>query len=79
MISYKDKTFCTGGNPRCYAFTSCPMALTDEVKSDAVRWWERCENESARGAPISQFSEPEGLDCYELPPGENTRKEENEN
>lgn len=63
MINYKDKTFCSGGNPRCTAFKGCPRALTDEVKAGAMRWWEGNEGD----APISQFAEPLKNECYELP------------
>ena len=60
MISYRDMTFCTGGNPRCAAFDGCPRALTDDVKAGARRWW------PGDDAPISQFTEPERLECYKL-------------
>ena len=82
---YKDKTFCSGGNPRCTAFKDCPRALTPEVIAGAKDWMnphgDPDENELMEliGPPIAQFTEPNELDCYELPHGENTRKEENEN
>jgi hypothetical protein len=53
MLSYRDRTFCTGNG--CARFSSCPRALTPEVREGA----------RAAGLPVSQFSEPRGLDCWE--------------
>ena len=72
MISYRDMTFCTGGNPRCAAFDGCPRALTDDVKAGAGKWWNPTGDPKEQelmelvGPPIAQFREPEGLECYKL-------------
>jgi len=59
-MTYKDKTFCSGGNPRCAAFKGCPRALTEEVKAGAKRWM-------GPAARIAQFAGPKEMECYELP------------
>jgi hypothetical protein len=48
MICYRDKTFCTAN---C-ANLPCTSKLTDEVRTDAEKWW------GQKGAPIavSDFS-----------------------
>lgn len=54
MICYRDKTFCSGGAPRCASFASCPKALTDDVKARA----------QAVGLYIASYVAPEAMPCY---------------
>ena len=61
MIGYRDRTFCDGNGGKCEAFQGCPRALTATVKADAERWWGKPD------PPITQFSEPQKLECYEPP------------
>ena len=37
MICYKDITFCK--YKECIKFKNCKVALTDEIKKDAEKWW----------------------------------------
>lgn len=54
MLCYKDKTFCQGDG--CARFgTSCDQSLTPEVDALANFF----------GLPISRFTEPKKLKCYE--------------
>lgn len=57
MISYKDMTFCDGNEGKCQAFKGCWRALTPEVQARADKL----------GLPISQFSDPKGVQCYIAP------------
>lgn len=56
MISFRDMTFCSASE--CAGFNKCPRALTDDVRSDARRWW------GNDNAPISRFANPKLLKCY---------------
>lgn len=67
MMSYRDMTFCRGGNPRCAKFATCPRALTPEVRAEAEQWW------GSPGAPISCYAEPEKVKCY-TPPARTTHE-----
>jgi hypothetical protein len=57
VICFQDRTFCAGNG--CARFEGCPRALTEDVKVKAVKWW------GSNEAPISQFSEPEKLECFQ--------------
>ncbi len=59
MICYKDKTFCKFYE-QCRHGTTCPDALTDKVKEDAVKWW----GDKDTAPPIAMYMEPPGR-CYE--------------
>ena len=61
MMSYRDMTFCTGGNPKCEKFDTCPRALTQAVRDNAERWW------GAPNAPITRYTDPKELPCYKEP------------
>ena len=61
MMSYRDMTFCSGGELRCAKFATCPRALTEAVKDNAERWW------GGPNAPITRYAYPEKLSCYEAP------------
>ena len=37
MMCFRDRSFCP--LDKCHVFESCPRALTDTVKWEAVRWW----------------------------------------
>jgi hypothetical protein len=54
-MTYKDMTFCRASE--CQQFPKCFRALTPKVEEAAKQI----------GLPISQFSDPQQLDCY-LPP-----------
>lgn len=60
-MTYRDMTFCRASE--CQQFSKCFRALTLKVEEDAKRI----------GLPISQFSDPRGLDCY-LPPDEKHKR-----
>lgn len=51
-MTYKDMTFCSGDG--CTQFRKCFRALTQDVEDRAEKL----------GLPISQFSNPQELDCY---------------
>ena len=53
MIFYRDMTFCRGDG--CVKFNECPRALTEAV-------WKKAEE---FGLPVSQFTDPKELKCYE--------------
>jgi hypothetical protein len=57
MMSFRDMTFCPGDG--CAKFDTCPRALTTAVQDAAKRWW------GGDGAPISRFTDPRALTCYE--------------
>ena len=57
MLSYLDKTFCAAKH--CDNFETCDRALTPEVLKAAHAWWK------GPNAPISVFSNPEELECFE--------------
>lgn len=59
MICYRDMTFCRGDG--CTKFSTCHRALTHEVKIKAA----------SLGLMISQFANPQELNCYEKPKEEN--------
>jgi hypothetical protein len=59
MIHYKDKTFCTGAG--CAKFNICDRALTERVLQEATKWWGNAN------APISRYSDPTQLECYDGP------------
>ena len=61
MMSYRDMTFCAGGEPRCAKFKTCPRALTQDVRDKAERWW------GGPDAPITRYGEPEKVECYQAP------------
>lgn len=52
-MTYKDKTFCSGDG--CKHFNECDRALTPEV----------LKGSQESGLPLSRFSYPTELDCYE--------------
>lgn len=56
MICYRDKTFCSGGTPRCLAFTTCQKALTEDIQARA----------KAAAMPISQYLAPTAMPCYRV-------------
>ncbi len=62
-MTYRDMTFCSGDG--CAKFEGCPRALTEEVKAAADRWWKRPEIMAQFSVPISQFTDPRELDCWE--------------
>ncbi len=37
MICYRDRTFCPFDT--CKHFETCKIALTEQVKKDAKKWW----------------------------------------
>ncbi|GAG05049.1 unnamed protein product [marine sediment metagenome] len=54
MMCYKDRTFCPF--TECTDSDKCRVALTQQVKADAARWW------GSDDAPIATYLEkPE---CY---------------
>lgn len=57
MICYRDKTFCSGGTPRCASFATCPKALTEDIQARAM----------AAAMPISQWLAPTAMPCYRSP------------
>lgn len=57
MICYRDKTFCSGGTPRCASFATCSKALTEQV-------WAKAK---AAAMPISQYIAPTAMPCYRSP------------
>ena len=60
MICYRDTTFCTF-HEDCAAASECGMALTDEVKKKADKWWETFESED--DVPFCVFADKPG--CWE--------------
>lgn len=50
-------TFCPAKN--CNKFSNCPRALTEEIIKKAEKWF------GSPNAPISRFSEPEKLHCFQ--------------
>lgn len=57
MICYRDKTFCSGGTPRCALFATCSKALTEDIQARA----------KAAAMPISQYLAPTAMPCYRSP------------
>ncbi len=56
-MSYLDRTWCDAKH--CNNFETCDRALTDVIRAKAKAWW------GADPAPLSVFSEPENLSCFE--------------
>lgn len=56
MLCYKDRWFCES-HKTCQFGEMCCRALTEKVKEDAKRWWNREDSEP----PISTVEKPE---CY---------------
>ena len=60
MMCFRDRTFCNAEH--CANFVGCDRAYDEKQQVAAKRWWnEGCEGE----APVSLYSEPEKLDCFE--------------
>jgi hypothetical protein len=62
-MTYKDMTFCSGDG--CVKFNKCFRALTPDVETRAAKI----------GLPISQFSNPKEVECYEAPKSNDLRRQ----
>ena len=66
-LCYKSTTFCDGNGGRCLKFKTCPLALTDDVRQKADRWWVANGDSIDEDVPLAIFNAPRKLDCYEPP------------
>ena len=67
-MSYGDITWCKASE--CTHFSTCIRALNDTVIEKAKRWW------GGDDFPVSYYSNPKELDCYETNPPAESKQEE---